>query len=248
MKRRKSAAIIAWSIPLLAVWGAAAVPSDVDHFARDTAARFPSSTATIVDPPATSAMTTFTTTLRAVETSLATEKPRFAVEPPVPPIGTQPTATTPEAATPPSAEPPTTDAGTSVAQQTNEFVLDIPSIDLSEPVVAGDQSVIDQGNVTAVDWTAFGYPASCFPDQGCTVWLAGHRTTHGAVFARLPELTVGVPIAIRLHGQTYAYTVTDIQRVPGSAPPSVINGDLVLQTSLPGNQRLLVYATLYATQ
>ena len=33
----------------------------------------------------------------------------------------------------------------------------------------------------------------CLPGDGCTVWLAGHRSTHQAVFARLPEITAGTP-------------------------------------------------------
>ena len=80
-----------------------------------------------------------------------------------------------------------------LAPPTQEYVLDIQSIDLHEPVVAGDQDEIDQGHVTAVDWSSEGYPTSCPPGDGCTVWLAGHRSTHQAVFARLPEITAGTP-------------------------------------------------------
>ena len=116
------------------------------------------------------------------------------------------------------------------------------SIDLYEPVVAGEQDEIDQGHVTAVDWSAGGYPTSCRPGDGCTVWLAGHRSTHQAVFARLPEITTGSPIEIHVDGRAHAYVVTDVVTVPGSSPPSVIHGDLVLQTSAPGGQRILVYA------
>jgi hypothetical protein len=76
--------------------------------------------------------------------------------------------------------------------------------------------------------------------------VGGHRTTHDAVFARLPELAVGAPIAIHFHGQTYAYTVTGAVTVPGTSPPSVIVGDLVLQTSASGDQRVLVYAATTA--
>ena len=82
-----------------------------------------------------------------------------------------------------------------------EYVLDIESIDLHEPVVAGGQDEIDQGFVTAVDWSFRGYPASCLPGAGCTVWLAGHRSTHQAVFARLPEIAAGALIEIHFHGQ-----------------------------------------------
>jgi len=126
---------------------------------------------------------------------------------------------------------------------TQEYVLDIPAIDLHEHVVAGDQDEIDQGHVTAVDWSSRGYPTSCRPGDGCTVWLAGHRSTHQAVFARLPEITAGNSIEIHFEGEAYAFMVTGVVTVPGSSPPSVIHGDLVLQTSAPSGQRILIYAT-----
>ena len=154
----------------------------------------------------------------------------------------------------PAAAPPTTtssvplnltDAQTvvpTVVEQTSEYVLDIPFIDLHEPVISGGQDEIDQGSVTAVDWSSEGYPASCLPGDGCTVWLAGHRTTNDAVFARVPELAAGAVVQIHFRGQIYTYTVTESVTVPGSSPPSVIAGDLVLQTSAPGDQRVLIYA------
>jgi LPXTG-site transpeptidase (sortase) family protein len=146
-------------------------------------------------------------------------------------VTTSPPATDTAVVEPPTSAPPT-----------QEYVLDIASLDLHEPIVAGEQDEIDQGHVTAVDWSSEGYPTSCLPGDGCTVWLAGHRSTHQAVFARLPEITAGSLIEIHFHGQTYTYAVTGVVTVPGSAPPSVIHGDLVLQTSAPGGQRILVYA------
>ena len=109
----------------------------------------------------------------------------------------------------PSTTPAATDAPV-VAEHVDDFVLDIPSIALSAEFVAGDQTQIDQGMVTAVDWTARGFPASCLPGDGCTIWLAGHRSTHGAVFARLPELTVGA--ADHASSSTASTTVRGHQR------------------------------------
>ena len=146
------------------------------------------------------------------------------------------------AATVSPSDPPPTDGTPTSTPATTEFVLDIESIDLHEPVVAGGQDEIDQGYVTAVDWSSQGYPASCLPGTGCTVWLAGHRSTHQGVFARLPEIAAGTLIEIHFHGQAYAYTVTDAVIVPGTSPPSVIHGDLVLQTTAPSGQRILIYA------
>ena len=166
-------------------------------------------------------------------TTVAARPPTSATVAPadLPSVTTSPPAPDTVVVEPPTSAPPT-----------QEYVLDIASLDLHEPVVAGEQDEIDQGHVTAVDWSSEGYPTSCLPGDGCTVWLAGHRSTHQAVFARLPEITAGTLIEIHFHGQTYTYAVTDVVTVPGSAPPSVIHGDLVLQTSAPGGQRILVYA------
>jgi LPXTG-site transpeptidase (sortase) family protein len=145
-------------------------------------------------------------------------------------------------ATVPPPDQPLNDPTQASAPATTEYVLDIESIDLHEPVVAGGQDEIDQGFVTAVDWSSQGYPASCLPGAGCTVWLAGHRSTHQAVFARLPEIAAGALIEIHFHGEAFAYTVTDAVTVPGTSPPSVIHGDLVLQTTASDGQRILIYA------
>ena len=190
----------------------------------------------------------------APATTARAEPPRPAMPSPPPAVPTSvatglppPTAATIVQAHPPSGETsPSSDTNvvevSTSAPAPQEYVLDIESIDLHEPVVAGDQDEINQGYVTAVDWSSEGYPASCRPDDGCTVWLAGHRSTHGAVFARLPDVTVGDGVEIHFQGLAHAYTVAEVVTVPGSSPPSVIHGDLVLQTSAPGGQRILIYA------
>ena len=54
---------------------------------------------------------------------------------------------------PPSSDTNVVEVSTSTPSPA-EYVLDIESIDLHEPVVAGDQDEIDQGYVTAVDWSS----------------------------------------------------------------------------------------------
>jgi LPXTG-site transpeptidase (sortase) family protein len=242
MQRRSSRIVVALGIASIAVLmiaglafherptGTGASPRDADE--TDTAAQVvPSPTSGSIihsepsHPTAASAPPSVRTTVAGSPTSsiVAQAGPT--------PVPTSPPPTDLVVVEVPASAPPTT-----------EYVLDIQSIDLHEPVVAGDQDEIDQGHVTAVDWSAEGYPTSCRPGDGCTVWLAGHRSTHQAVFARVPEIAPGSPIEIHFAGRTYAYTVTDVVTVPGSSPPSVIHGDLVLQTSAPGGQRILVYA------
>lgn len=244
MKRRNSAAVLAWGVPLVAMLGAAAVTSDVDVFAPPTLAHeaLPyGSVPAAPEPPPPSATTVTVPRLTPAITPRAAPTTTLVASHP-PGAGTRLAVVASGTARPAPSEPPATEDAQSIAPQATEYILDIPAIDLSVPVVSGDQAEIDAGNVTAVDWTAYDYPASCLPGEPCTVWLAGHRTTHGAVFARLPELTVGVPITIHFQGHDYAYTVNAVDTVPGSAPPSVIHGALVLQTSVPGDRRLLIYA------
>lgn len=219
MTRRRSVARLAWALPLVAAVGAIAVTSDADFVAPSIQA-MPSSIATPTSSEPTQAPTTEQV---VIETNAATTE-------------LAPSLTHLDTTLPPSSPQPTV--------ATNEYVLDIPPISLSQPVVAGDQAQIDAGSVTAVDWSQFGYPTSCLPDQGCTIWLAGHRSTHGAVFAHLPEVTVGASVEIQFHGRLFDYTVREVANVPSTSPPSVIHGDLVLQTSLPGDRRMLVYADL----
>ena len=241
MQRRRSA-ILAWGLPFVAALGLVAVPSDVEPPSPPVLAHEgpPTVTASVaVHPPApTTAPPTAPRLTAVLSPPSAYASSTFvtsALE-----AGPQPAIVAQEPPVPPT--PSATGVAESVAQRADEYVLEIPDIALSEPVVPGDQTELDQGNVTAVDWSAKGYPASCLPNEGCTVWLAGHRSTHGSVFARLPELTIGASIIIHFSGEIYAYTVSGVADVPGTAPPSVISGDLVLQTSLPGNRRLLVYA------
>lgn len=199
--------------------GAIAVTSDANfvapaiHALPSTSAAYTSTTLTTTPTPERSTMAVVT-----AETVVDTHPPTTALAT---------TMTTSSTAPPLLAE---------------DYILEIPSIGLSQPVLAGDQMELDAGNVTAVDWSRYGYPASCSPGEGCTVWLAGHRSTHGAVFARLVELTIGTLVDVQFDGRQYDYVVTDIQKVPGDSPPSVIHGDLVLQTSLPGDRRILIYA------
>lgn len=99
--------------------------------------------------------------------------------------------------------------------------LDYDAIGLHEPVIAGGQREIDQGYVVEIDQPG--------------IWLAGHRTTHGAVFRNLPNAKIGDTVC------TYnkCFTVVRIIHQSGNSAPGYI-GSLVLQTSLPGGVLLVV--------
>jgi len=103
--------------------------------------------------------------------------------------------------------------------------LDYDAVGIHHSVVRGGQAQIDAGNVVDVD----GLPG---------IWLAGHRTTHGSVFAHLVDAKVGDRVCV----YSTCFTVFDLMVVPGSYVVTRELAPLVLQTSLPYDQRLLVLA------
>lgn len=122
----------------------------------------------------------------------------------------------------------------------NQPRLTIPVIGLSHAVVVGDQRQIDEGNVVNYDQDSNG---GCWPGQGCTVWLAGHRTSHGGVFRKLPRLEVGDELSLRYDGSTTVYVVTGSALVDRFDPPAdFLHGDLMVQTSWTHGRVVVVYA------
>jgi hypothetical protein len=100
--------------------------------------------------------------------------------------------------------------------------LDIPAIGLHEGIVRGGQAEIDQGHVVDVDLPG--------------IWLAGHRTTNGAVFRNLPLLHVGDEVC----AYSTCWHVIEIRVVPHLTHIGGEVAPLVLQTSWPGDRDLLV--------
>lgn len=139
-------------------------------------------------------------------------------------------------------------AAIAVLLSTTGCTLTIPSIGLSEPFVFGKQRELDRGHVVIPQWGGISdghggrYIDGCLPRQGCPVWLAGHRTTHGSVFNRIPELQPGDVIVVEVGNEVTTYEVTDVRIVPRLFPASEMVGDLILQTSWPNDQRVLVFA------
>ena len=97
------------------------------------------------------------------------------------------------------------------------------------------QQALDNGNVVNVN--------GCQPGQ-CTVWLAGHRTSHGAVFANVLALGPGDVIRYSIDWRIYHYRVTHTVNVCCAGDPFSPEGDLVLQTTVSGGTVRLVYAAL----
>jgi sortase A len=151
-----------------------------------------------------------------------------------------PTTTT---APPPPAIPPEGDA---VA------ILDIPKVGVSQVVVEG----------VAVDDLRKGpghYPATPLPGQGGNAAIAGHRTTYGAPFENIDQLTTGDEMVLRTVQGTFTYKVSEepfvvspdagdvLSAVPDPAKPGTDLATLTLTTCNPkysAAERLIVKASL----
>lgn len=101
--------------------------------------------------------------------------------------------------------------------------VDVDSIGLHHSVVKGGQAEIDAGNVVDVN----GLPG---------VWLAGHHTTHGAVFRNLGNVHIGDTVCV----YSKCYTVFNIIIVPTTYKVTSEIAPVVLQTSWYGNDLLVL--------
>lgn len=80
------------------------------------------------------------------------------------------------------------------------WILEIPSIDVRVPVLAGTS---DDDLARGVGW----YPTTNLPGEPGNVGIAGHALMHGKPFERLAELAEGDEITLTTRLATYTYTV-----------------------------------------
>ena len=123
-------------------------------------------------------------------------------------------------------------------------VVSAPTIGLTATARPGGQIVIDQGGVavyTGLTTGVIGGPG--------TVWLAGHRTSHGSVFNRVPFLVAGDQINLSDDTGSYQYIVNRLLVVPASGWQNYVDINnmsrsmLIMQTSHPDPQlRYLIEA------
>lgn len=115
--------------------------------------------------------------------------------------------------------------------------MDAPGVMSARRVVnaPGSQRAIDAGNV--VNWNG------CQPGE-CTVHLAGHRSTHGSVFANVTSLRPGHTVRYGYGGQIYLYRVDWIEDRCCSGDRVGYVDDLLVQTSLGGGLVRLVHCSL----
>ena len=132
-----------------------------------------------------------------------------------------------------------------------EAMVTIASLGIDLPIIAGGQSVIDQGVVA--HYFAPGWEPPVPPGAPGTYWLAAHHTTHGAPFGALPDVAVGAEVRVTTNNQTFVYTITSTEvvglfpgdvAVYGTDPTASV---ILLQTCIDSTLRFLVHGTLTAT-
>jgi sortase A len=119
--------------------------------------------------------------------------------------------------------------------------LRIPRLGLTEIVVNGtDPDTLKRGPGR--------YRGTAMPGEGELVYIAGHRTTYGAPFARLDRLRKGDRVFLELPYGTFEYAVTGHRIVPADQL-SVLKSkgveELALQACHPrffATQRYIAYA------
>ena len=136
-------------------------------------------------------------------------------------------------------------APTSAAACQGCVIVSAPTIGLNVTAQPGQQAVIDQQGGVAI-YTPLTTGVVGGPG---TVWIVGHRTTHGAVFNLVPSLLPGDAIDLIDDGGAHRYVVNRVLVVSESDWQSQLATDdgsrsiLILQTSHPDSSlRYLVEA------
>jgi len=95
-------------------------------------------------------------------------------------------------------------------------ITDWEDVRLVMPTLGEDVRVVEGVDLGALSRGVGHWPGTAEPGQTGNMVIAGHRTTHGAPFRRLDELTVGDDVGIGASGQVVTYRVTGTEIVdPG---------------------------------
>jgi len=124
--------------------------------------------------------------------------------------------------------------------------IEIPSINVDKLIVAGvDAEALKRGPGL--------FPGSPLPGQFGNVSIAGHRTTYGAPFSRIDEISPGDSIILETSKGTYTYIVSGEPRIVPATAVEVVattddtRGELTLVSCHPkwsAAKRIIVTANL----
>lgn len=121
--------------------------------------------------------------------------------------------------------------------------IKVPKIGVDDVIVNGtDTETLKRGPGR--------YLGSAMPGEGELVYVAGHRTTYGAPFARIDRLAKGDTVVVETPYATFEYAITG-KRIVGARQTEVLKSkgfeQLALQACHPrffATQRLIAYAKL----
>lgn len=125
--------------------------------------------------------------------------------------------------------------------------LVIPAIKLDKPLIEGWTNDINAGRITLIGDCWPGTPRTAVLPCS-TTWIAGHRTTHGAPFRKLPSVPVGALVTIVHDGVATTYQITSkIVAKRYGAPSWIFHQDLLLQCSHGKNEAWVLSGTLVSS-
>ncbi len=133
----------------------------------------------------------------AVETTVATPTTVVAPEQPI---------DIPETVEPTVAEP-TNQSTCRTDLPGAVMAIAMPDISYWCPVYAGGQSVIDAGVATVITANQSSFALAATPGAAGTLWITGHRSSHGGPFAAVPDLVDGAIITVSDEGGSASYVI-----------------------------------------
>jgi sortase (surface protein transpeptidase) len=87
------------------------------------------------------------------------------------------------------------------------MTIAMPDIAYWCPVYAGGQSVIDAGVATMITSRESSFALAAGPGAPGTLWITGHRSSHGGPFAAVPDLADGAVITVSDPNGSASYVI-----------------------------------------
>jgi sortase (surface protein transpeptidase) len=87
------------------------------------------------------------------------------------------------------------------------MTVTMPDISYRCPVYTGGQASLNAGGVTLIEVDALAAALAEQPGEPGTLWLAGHRASHGGAFAAVPDLLDGSIVTVSDGSVTASYRI-----------------------------------------
>ena len=116
-----------------------------------------------------------------------------------------------------SVEPPTSPPAPNQSSCRTDLPDAVMNVVIAEigyacPLYAGGQIMLDAGAATMISDPALTSALTTHPGGPGTLWVAGHRLSHGGAFASIPDLRVGALVVIDDGRSAATYRVIGLER------------------------------------